>query len=268
MQPVPDGGLGRRPEERADDPARPSPRATRPDRTRPRPRTMRRARQRRLPGPSRPCVRRVGPRVYGPPTGTGRPSGRRRGLPSSPSSPPPTPGGSARRICSSCARAAICWANSVVWIPWKRPSSQPTNWACAMRSSASLGIASSVKGRESRSSSSTSSGRETVLQLLHRAGVDLLEPHPARLVQRGRPHLLQQLLDHAADAHDLGRLLDHLRHRDLAGVRRLRRRRAPFRPGPRPGPGGSPATCSFLGISMPPFSRTRTSHIGGAPIRG
>lgn len=56
---------------------------------------------------------------YGPPD---RPPARG----SSPSCPD-TPGGSARRIDSSWARAAICWANSVVWIPWKRPSSQPTN---------------------------------------------------------------------------------------------------------------------------------------------
>ena len=68
------------------------------------------------------------------------------------------PGGSARRICSSCARAAICWANSVVWMPWNRPSSQPTSWACATRSSASLGSSSSVNGSDSRSSSLTSSG--------------------------------------------------------------------------------------------------------------
>jgi hypothetical protein len=39
------------------------------------------------------------------------------------------PDGNARRICSSWARAAICWANSAVWMPWNRPSSQPTNWA-------------------------------------------------------------------------------------------------------------------------------------------
>ncbi|CAM5387762.1 Serine/threonine-protein kinase PknD [Streptomyces alboniger] len=59
---------------------------------------------------------------------------------------------------------------------------------------------------------------QTVLQFLHRAGVDLLEPHPARLVQRSRTDLFQQLLDHASDPHDLRRLLHHLRHRNLAGV--------------------------------------------------
>ena len=63
-----------------------------------------------------------------------------------------------RRISSNCCRAAICWANSAVWMPWKRPSSQPTSWAWAIRSSASVGTVSSVNGSESRSSSSTSSG--------------------------------------------------------------------------------------------------------------
>ena len=43
-------------------------------------------------------------------------------------------------------------------MPWKRPSSQPTSWACAIRSSLSDGVASSVNGSDSRSSSSTSSG--------------------------------------------------------------------------------------------------------------
>ena len=33
--------------------------------------------------------------------------------------------GSRRRISSSCCRAAICWANSVAWMPWNRPSSHP-----------------------------------------------------------------------------------------------------------------------------------------------
>ena len=43
-------------------------------------------------------------------------------------------------------------------MPWKSPSSQPTSWACATRSSASEGTVSSANGSEMRSSSSTSSG--------------------------------------------------------------------------------------------------------------
>ncbi len=66
--------------------------------------------------------------------------------------------GSARRISSSCARAAICCAMSAVWMPWNSPSSQPTSWAWAMRSSASDGVCPSPNGRAIRRSSSTSSG--------------------------------------------------------------------------------------------------------------
>src|SRR5674476_1384797 len=42
-------------------------------------------------------------------------------------------------------------------MPWNSPSSQPTSWACAIRSSASDGT-SSPNGRVMRSSSSISSG--------------------------------------------------------------------------------------------------------------
>ena len=56
---------------------------------------------------------------------------------------------------------------------------------------------------------------QAVLEFLDRALVDLLQPGPALLVQRRRPDLLQQLPDHAADPHDLGRLLHHLRDRAL-----------------------------------------------------
>lgn len=51
--------------------------------------------------------------------------------PSAPGPPgitaPDEPAGRPRRICSSWTRAAICWANRAVWMPWKRPSSQPTS---------------------------------------------------------------------------------------------------------------------------------------------
>ena len=60
--------------------------------------------------------------------------------------------------------------------------------------------------------------REAVLELLDGALVDLLQPGPALLVQRSRPDLLEQLPDHVADPHDLGRLLDHLGDRALAAA--------------------------------------------------
>ena len=48
--------------------------------------------------------------------------------------------------------------------------------------------------------------------------MDLGEPPPRGLVERRRAHLLQQLLDHRADPHHLGRLLDQVGDRPLAGV--------------------------------------------------
>jgi hypothetical protein len=43
-------------------------------------------------------------------------------------------------------------------MPWKTPSSQPTSWAWAIRSSASDGVSPSLNGRVIRSSSSRRSG--------------------------------------------------------------------------------------------------------------
>src|SRR5262249_13515516 len=65
-----------------------------------------------------------------------------------------------RRISSICACADICWVNSVAWMPWNRPSSQPTSWACASRSSDSLG-ASPVNGSTTSQSSAFRSGDST-----------------------------------------------------------------------------------------------------------
>ncbi len=120
-----------------------------------------------------------------------------------------------RRICSSWACAAICWANSAVWMPWKRPSSQPTSCACAMRSSASLGTWSSVNGSESRSSSSTSSGASPASSsAIDRRWISRSRVRDGVVERRGA-HLLEQLLDHAADAHDLRGLLDEVGDRAL-----------------------------------------------------
>ncbi|CAB4957960.1 unannotated protein [freshwater metagenome] len=51
---------------------------------------------------------------------------------------------------------------------------------------------------------------ESGFELGYRAGMNLLESLPGLLVERRRLHLVEQLLHHAADAHHLGRLLDHL----------------------------------------------------------
>ena len=65
-------------------------------------------------------------------------------------------------------------------------------------------------------------GGEALFELADRGLVDLLEPGAAGVVERCGPDLLEQLLDHGADAHDLGRLLDHVGQRRPAvafGVR-------------------------------------------------
>src|SRR5262249_34977001 len=48
--------------------------------------------------------------------------------------------------------------------------------------------------------------------------VDLGQPRPALLIQRSGLDLVQQLADHAADPHHLGRLLHHLDHGPLAVI--------------------------------------------------
>ena len=202
--------------------------------------------------------------------------GPRRAGPPGPPGQPPTPGGRARRrICSNCARAAICWANSAVWMPWNRPSSQPTSWAWAIRSSASDGIASSVNGSEIRSSSSTSSGaRPSSSSLIERVWISLSRTRLASSSSE-RAHLLEQLLDHAADPHHLGRLVDHLGDRALVHlVVAGRRPRPPSRPGPTTTTRGSavvspcsgpPDCCCSL---MPPSSPTASAQNAWTPAAG
>src|SRR6478609_1490485 len=53
-------------------------------------------------------------------------------------------------------------------------------------------------------------GGETGLELLDRGGMDVLEAVAAGLVEGRGLHLLEELADHAADPHDLRRLLDQL----------------------------------------------------------
>ena len=128
------------------------------------------------------------------------------------------PGGS-WRICSSCWRAASCWANSVAWMPWNSPSSQPTSCALATRISPSVGISPSRNGRASIFSSCCRSGRQRLGQLGDRALVDLGQALAARLVERRGADLLEEHLDHRADAHHLGRRRHGVALLDV-GVRR------------------------------------------------
>ena len=53
-------------------------------------------------------------------------------------------------------------------------------------------------------------GGEPVLELLDRTMVNVGQASSPGLVEWGVAHLLEQLLDHRADAHDLGRLLDQV----------------------------------------------------------
>ena len=54
--------------------------------------------------------------------------------------------------------------------------------------------------------------RQALFELADRGFVDLAQPLTARFVQRSGPDLLQKLLDHRADPHHLGGLLDHARN--------------------------------------------------------
>ena len=212
------------------------------------------------------CVR-VGGGVGRAARGTGRPSGRssagrrrprgrRRPAAARGASAPAGPGR------PSAGRTAS------VWIPWKRPSSQPTNWACAIRSSASLGIASSVNGRESRSSSSTSSGaRPSSSSLTELAWISLSRTRlassrgaartssssclimlPIRMTLAGCSTISVTGISRESSSPRAAERHSVLAHdQDLGRVSGDR---------------------SFLGISMPPFSRTRTPHHPGAPHTG
>jgi len=56
------------------------------------------------------------------------------------------------RISCSWLAMAACWWSKVAWMPAKRPSSQPTNWAWAMRSSDSVAAAAVNRKKMSASS--------------------------------------------------------------------------------------------------------------------
>jgi hypothetical protein len=69
-------------------------------------------------------------------------------------------------------------------------------------------------------------GRQTVLEFVDRAAVDLGQPKPPRLVQRRVTDLVEEVLDHRTDPHDLRGLLDKVgRVALLAALARV-----PFRP--------------------------------------
>ena len=83
------------------------------------------------------------------------------------------------RISSNCCCACICWVNSVAWMPWNRPSSQPTSWACAIRSSASLGVSLVNGSVTSASSLRRSSERMPSSSCTERSWISFSDRRPA-----------------------------------------------------------------------------------------
>src|SRR5579883_2114946 len=77
-----------------------------------------------------------------------------------------------------------------------------------MRSSDSLGTSESLNGKLIRSSSSTSSGARPLSN--SRIDERCISFNRFRPASSSGAHLLQQLADHAADPHDLRRLVDKI----------------------------------------------------------
>ena len=112
-----------------------------------------------------------------------------------------------------------------------------------------------MNGRLSRCSSSRSSGARPSSSSLIEFSWISREPAAGGLVQRRRPHLLEQLLDHRADPHDLGGLLDHAADALLSSLVVLVGLLAPgpCRPGARPARRPSPAARRLAAAREPPL---------------
>src|SRR5271166_1204814 len=59
---------------------------------------------------------------------------------------------------------------------------------------------------------------QALFELADARGVNLAQPVAAGLIERCRAHLLEELLDHGADPHHLGRLLDQVGQGALVGI--------------------------------------------------
>ena len=107
-------------------------------------------------------------------------------------------------------------------------------------------------------------GGQALLQLGDRARGGSHQPGPAGLVERRAAHLLEQLLDHAADPHHLGRLLDQLDRVALV-LLGLRRRWAD---GVVPlGVTTTPRSAALLLLAHPAILPDRTRLLAAGPRR-
>src|SRR5690242_12776225 len=130
-------------------------------------------------------------------------------------------------------------------MPWNRPSSHPTSWACATRSSASLGASSSVNGSESRSSSSDNSGaRPSSSSFTERS-----------CISRSRT-LLFSSSGEARTSSSSCRIMLPIRM-TLAGCSTISTS----------GRSGSPLSCPPSSLTVMPSGPTTTSLGGGVPSR-
>ena len=94
-------------------------------------------------------------------------------------------------------------------------------------------------------------GGQALLELADRRRVDVAQPVAAGVVQGRGADLLEQLLDHRADPHDLGRLLDH-----VADATRPDR------------PSSAPAACARAPTGWPSGPTTTTCCGRSAPFPG
>ena len=173
-----------------------------------------------------------------------------RGTPRSARSPRPRagPAGASPRAGPGPPSAATSASpGSRGTAPRATPPAAPGRCAARRRSACPMS-----KGSAMRSSSATRSGDNPSRQLADRLLVDLAQAHPALLVERRRPHLVEQRLDHGADAQHLGRLVDRLgRPLRCLAVR----------------PGASEDLVGGDGRSAPAARHARVSLVGHVVIR-
>ena len=123
-------------------------------------------------------------------------------------------GGASPRTAPAPPPAGV---NSVAWMPWNSPSSQPTSCACASRSSDSLGV--SLGERQRRPRRAPGGGRGRARPRARGATlVDLAQAPAAGVVERRAAHLVEHVAHHRRDADQLGGAGDLLGRLAVVGV--------------------------------------------------